>query len=306
MNESENISTELLQQWLEARQAVSGVSESTINAYRRDVSGFLEFLAEYRGETLGLNAMRDVDLRDLRAWMAHERRRGISPRSLARELSAVKNFFRWLAVREGIEPTAVLSVRAPKFEKGLPRPLSAKAARDVIDFTGNSGTEKWVAARDAAVISLLYGCGLRISEALSMKRSDAPLPDIIRIRGKGEKERIVPVIAAARNAVDHYLGLCPYVQDPGSPLFVGKRGGALNQRIVRRTMECARASLGLPASATPHALRHSFATHLLEASGDLRAIQELLGHSSLSTTQHYTAVEQTHLINVYNRSHPRA
>ena len=306
MSESESSFAELLQSWIESREAVSGVSQSTVRSYRHDVAGFLGFLIEYRGGALDIEAIKDVGLRDMRAWMARERGRGISPRSLARELSAVKNFYRWLAIREGIEPTAVLSVRVPRFQKSLPRPLSVEAAHEVIGFVGKSEGERWVAARDMAVILLLYGCGLRISETLGLRRSDAPLADVIKICGKGGKERIVPVISVVRNAVDSYLDLCPFSLGPGSSLFVGKRGGALNQRIVRRVMKNARSGLGLPSSATPHALRHSFATHLLEASGDLRAIQELLGHSSLSTTQNYTAVEQTQLIDMYNRAHPRA
>ena len=242
----------------------------------------------------------------MRAWMAHERGRGVGARSLARALSAVKSFYRWLSDREGFEATAVLSARAPKFQKKLPRPLAPDAARAMIDTVELQAREPWVAARDTAVITLLYGCGLRISEALSLTCDDAPLPPTLVIRGKGGKERIVPVIDPARSAVDAYLAACPFPADAGAPLFRGVRGGALSPRAVQKVMERARLQLGLPATATPHALRHSFATHLLGAGGDLRAIQELLGHASLSTTQAYTAVDTARLMEVYDRAHPRS
>jgi integrase/recombinase XerC len=238
--------------------------------------------------------------------MASERARGVGARSLARQLSAVKTFYRWLSEREGFEPTAVLSTRSPKFTKKLPRPLAEGAATAMIETVELQSTEGWIAARDQAVVTLLYGCGLRISEALGLTQADAPLPPVMRIMGKGGKERIVPVMDAARAAVDAYLDLAPHLPDPAAPLFRGARGGPLNPRMVQKVMEKARMQLGLPATATPHAMRHSFATHLLTAGGDLRAIQELLGHASLSTTQAYTAVDTAHLMDVYNRTHPKA
>jgi integrase/recombinase XerC len=238
--------------------------------------------------------------------MARTRAGGLSPRSLARKLSAVKSFYRWLAEREGFEPTAVLSTRAPKFTKKLPRPLAQDAARAVLDTVELQSETPWVAARDVAVVTLLYGCGLRISEALGLRGQDAPLPQVLRILGKGNKERLVPVLPAARAAVDRYLELCPWPQETDLPLFRGVRGGALNPRMIQGVMARTRMQLGLPSTATPHALRHSFATHLLEAGGDLRAIQELLGHASLSTTQAYTAVDTSHLMEVYQRAHPKA
>ena len=200
----------------------------------------------------------------------------------------------------------MLSTRAPKFTKKLPRPLAQDAARAMIDTVEMQSTSDWVAARDVAVVTLLYGCGLRISEALSLKGTDAPLPETLRIVGKGDKERIVPVLPAAQAAVDRYLRLCPHPQSPDAPLFRGVRGGALNPRAIQGVMAKARMQLGLPATATPHAMRHSFATHLLSAGGDLRSIQELLGHASLSTTQTYTAVDTARLMEVYNRAHPKA
>ncbi|MEX5598838.1 tyrosine recombinase XerC [Pseudophaeobacter sp. C1-32P7] len=295
-----------LQHWLEGLAALGSASANTITAYQGDVTSFLAFMTSHTGGPQGLGALAQISTADMRAWMASERSAGTGSRSLARKLSSVKSFYRWLATREGFEPTAVLAVRAPKFQKKLPRPLAQDAARAVIETVELQSTSDWVAARDVAVVTLLYGCGLRISEALSLTGGDAPLPQVLRIKGKGEKERVVPVIAAARDAVDRYLDLCPHPQMQDAPLFRGQRGGALNPRQIQGVMARTRAQLGLPASATPHALRHSFATHLLEAGGDLRAIQELLGHASLSTTQAYTAVDTAHLMEVYNRAHPKA
>ncbi|OIP83503.1 MAG: recombinase XerC, partial [Rhodobacterales bacterium CG2_30_65_12] len=207
---------------------------------------------------------------------------------------------------DGFDATPVLATRSPKFSKKLPRPISAEAAREVIATAGTQAADGWIGARDAAVVTLLYGCGLRISEALGLKGKHAPLADVLRIIGKGGKERLVPVLPAAGAAVDAYLALCPYPREANAALFRGARGGALNPRLVQKAMERARLQLGLPATATPHALRHSFATHLLNAGGDLRAIQELLGHASLSTTQAYTAVDTTRLMEIYEAAHPRA
>ncbi|MBE0414299.1 tyrosine recombinase XerC [Yoonia sp.] len=298
--------TNALRLWLDHQRALAGAADNTRKAYQTDVLGFLSFMTQHNDDTLGLGPIAAVTVRDMRAWMAHERKRGVGARSLARSLSAVKSFYRWLAAREGFEATAVLSTRAPRFQRKLPRPLAEDAASAMIDAVDLQARTPWVAARDSAVVTLLYGCGLRISEALSLTGADAPLPAILRIRGKGDKERIVPVIDAARSAVDHYLTLCPYPSAAGAPLFRAVRGGALAPRAVQKAMEQARLQLGLPATATPHALRHSFATHLLAAGGDLRSIQELLGHASLSTTQAYTAVDAARLMEVYDKAHPRA
>jgi integrase/recombinase XerC len=243
---------------------------------------------------------------DLRAFMAHERARGLGPRSLARALSAVKGFTGWLAEREGIDATAVLSARGPKYRRSLPRPLTEEGARDMIGRVETQAREDWIAARDAAVVTLLYGCGLRISEALGLTGAANPLPEVLRITGKGGKTRLVPVIPVARAAVARYAALVPFDLAPAEPLFRGARGGALNPRLIARAMESARMQLGLPATATPHAMRHSFATHLLSAGGDLRTIQQLLGHASLSTTQAYTAVDTARIMDVYEKAHPRA
>jgi integrase/recombinase XerC len=296
---------DLMEHWLTHVTAIRGHAEKTANAYRRDLSGYLGFLTHHLGGNLGKTALSKITITDMRAWMAFERRRGVSARSLARSLSAVKSFYRWLSETEGLEVTSVLATRAPKFKAGLPRPVASTEAKSLIETAALQSTDPWVGARDIAILTLLYGCGLRISEALDLNFGQAPLPEVLKIRGKGNKERIIPVIPAARTAVADYLRLCPYTQDPDSPLFLGVRGKRLNPRQVQKLMEQIRMQLGLPASATPHALRHSFATHLLEAGGDLRSIQELLGHASLSTTQHYTAVDQARLMEVYKNAHPK-
>ncbi|MCK0168014.1 tyrosine recombinase XerC [Jannaschia sp. S6380] len=290
--------------WLDRLRGVEGAAANTVSAYGRDVAAILAFMAAHRGGPMGLAEIGRITTSDLRAWMAGERRRGNGPRSVARRLSALKSFIRWLSEREGFDPTAVLSARAPRFRKPLPRPLPRAAAQDLIATVGALHPTSWIAARDLAVVTLLYGCGLRISEGLSLTGRDAPLCDTLRIRGKGGKVRLVPVLPVAREAVDRYLSLCPHAVEPDAPLFRGARGGALNPRLIAGVMARARMQLGLPATATPHAMRHSFATHLLEAGGDLRAIQELLGHASLSTTQAYTAVDTVHLMETYARAHP--
>ncbi len=295
-----------LETWLTHQRALKGVAENTITAYQGDVTGFLAFMTLHKGGAQGLAPLSQISISDMRSWMAHTRGPAVGPRSMARKLSAVKAFYRWLAEREGFEPTAVLSTRAPKFTKKLPRPLAVDAAHALIECVEIQSDRPWVAARDVAVLTLLWGCGLRISEALSLQGRDAPLAEMLHMKGKGGKERVVPVLPAARDAVDAYLRLCPHPKADDIPLFRAIRGGALGQRAIAKVMADARMQLGLPATATPHAMRHSFATHLLDAGGDLRAIQELLGHASLSTTQAYTAVDTARLMDVYNKAHPKA
>lgn len=292
--------------WLRHLRALDGAAEKTVTAYARDVTGYLAFLAVHRGGAEGVAALTTLPASDLRAWMAQERARGVSARSLARSLSAVKNFTRWLADRDGQDATTILSARGPKYRRKLPRPLSEDGARAMIDSVGDQAREDWVAARDRAVVTLLYGCGLRISEALGLTGAEKVLPEVLRITGKGGKTRLVPVLPVARAAVEDYVRLCPFDLEAEGALFRGARGGPLNARLIALVMERTRMQLGLPATATPHALRHSFATHLLSAGGDLRAIQELLGHASLSTTQAYTAVDAARLMEVYEKAHPRA
>ncbi len=295
-----------LARWLIHLHALDGAAANTITAYGRDVAGYLHFLAAHHGDTTGTRSLVTLQPADLRAWMASERGRGVSARSLARALSAVKGFTAWLADREGADATTVLATRGPKYRRKLPRPLTVDGARDMIDTVGEQAREDWIAARDTAVVTLLYGCGLRISEAMALTGAAHPLPDVLRIRGKGGKERLVPVLPVTRDAVATYVRLCPHDLSRDASLFRGARGGPLNSRLIALVMEKSRMQLGLPATATPHAMRHSFATHLLSAGGDLRAIQELLGHASLSTTQAYTAVDAARLMDVYARAHPRA
>jgi integrase/recombinase XerC len=295
-----------LAQWLQQLQALEGAATNTIEAYRRDVARYLKFLSAHRGGADGLAGIATTSQTDLRAWMAEERKRGLSARSLARALSAVKGFTAWAADRIGADATTVLSARGPKVRRKLPRPLSEDGAATLLDDIGSDAREDWVAARDTAIVTLLYGLGLRISEALSLTGADHPLPETLRINGKGGKTRLVPVVPVAARAVKDYVTLCPHDLGPDEPLFRGARGGPVNPRLIQGAMERARLRLGLPATATPHALRHSFATHLLSAGGDLRAIQELLGHASLSTTQGYTAVDAARLMEVYEKAHPRA
>ncbi len=292
--------------WLDHQRALQDAAQNTLDAYRADMAGFLGFLTAHHGQPPDLTALAGIELRDMRAWMAAERGSGASARTLARKLSAVKSFYRWLAARDGFDATAVLSTRSPRFAAKLPRPMARDAAAGMIETAGTQAKKDWIGARDVAVLTLLYGCGLRISEALGLTGADAPLPEVLRITGKGGRERLVPVLPVAREAVARYMRLCPFELAPKAPLFRGARGGALNPRMVQKAVEQARLALGLPASATPHAFRHSFATHLLDAGGDLRTIQELLGHASLSTTQAYTAVDTARLMQVYQKAHPRA
>lgn len=296
----------LLEDWLAQLGAVRGASEKTLIAYRRDVAGYLGFLAGHWGGPAGSAALARVSTSDVRAWMAHERGRGLSARSVARALSAVRSFHAWLAEARGLIAPAVTATRGPRVKPRLPRPVAPDAAKALIATVEAQSLEPWVAARDAAVVTLLYGCGLRISEALSLRQGAAPLGDMLRIRGKGKRERLVPVLPVAAAAVEAYRRLMPFPPDPAAPLFRGVRGGPLNPRHVQQMMANARMQLGLPATATPHALRHSFATHLLEAGGDLRTIQELLGHATLATTQVYTGVDQARLMEVYAAAHPKA
>jgi integrase/recombinase XerC len=295
-----------LADWLAHMRAMKGAAAHTLAAYGRDVRGFLVFLADYHGAPVTPAQVVSLPARDLRAWMAAQRARGLSARSVARAMSAVRGFAGWLADRQGLEATDILSARPPRYRRNLPRPLTEPDARRMLATVGDAAAEDWIAARDTAVVTLLYAGGLRISEALGLTGASHPLPDMLRITGKGGKERLVPVLPAARAAVARYAALCPFDLPPDGPLFRGAKGGALNPRLVALAMERTRAALGLPASATPHAMRHSFATHLLSAGGDLRAIQELLGHASLSTTQGYTAVDAARLMDSYAAAHPRA
>ncbi len=293
--------------WLSHMTYNRDASNATITAYRRDLDQFHAFLARHVGYPPALADLAALDLKTFRAFMAARRREGLNSRSLARTLSALRSFFRWMEAEELITGRAVMRVQIPKVPHSVPKPLTVDRAKAVMDL-GMAAELDWVAARDTAVLLLLYGSGLRISEALGIKVKDAPVPgrDVLRIVGKGGKERLVPVLPVNQQAVASYLKLCPYPLDRDDPMFLGAKGGPLSPRIIQLLMERMRGALGLPATATPHALRHSFATHLLSAGADLRQIQELLGHASLSTTQVYTEVDRDRLLAVYDQAHPRA
>jgi integrase/recombinase XerC len=281
------------------------LAAKSVAAYGRDAEQFLRFLAVHLGGGPKLADLRDLSTTDIRAFMASRRNDGAGSRTLARGIAGIRSLIGFLE-KEGLANGAALrAIRPPRQTRTLPKPLSAPAALDVVDAENALDGEPWIGARNAAILALLYGSGLRISEALSLRRSDAPL-SLLRVRGKGNKERVVPVLPAVAAAIADYLRQCPYATDGDGPLFVGARGGPLNPRIVQRAMAKLRGALGLPATATPHALRHSFATHLLANGGDLRAIQELLGHASLSTTQMYTGVDAERLVAAYEKAHPRA
>jgi integrase/recombinase XerC len=296
----------LVDDWLGVKSALEGSSSNTLVAYRRDVLDFLSFLTIHSGNKNGASQLDSIDQVSMRSWIAENRRSGKTSRSIARQLSSVKSFYKWFAKRRGIDPTMVLITKAPKFQKKLPRALSKEAAKEIsqsIDLTDN---EPWVIARDTAVILLLYGCGLRISEALSLKYSEMPLTDTLKIHGKGNKFRIIPILQIAREAVENYLNTLPFTLNGNDNIFRGVRGGSLNPRSIQLVMKLIREKLGIASNATPHSLRHSFATHLLTSGADLRSIQELLGHSSLSTTQIYTSVDSSRLMDVYSKTHPKA
>jgi len=287
------------------------MSAKTVESYARDVRQFLAFMAEHFGGRLTLAMLVRASPRDVRAFMAARRADGISGRSLTRNLAGARSFAKFIERTGNGRLAALGAVRAPKIAKTLPKPLPVAEAKRVPDTSLRAGDERepWILARDAAVLALLYGSGLRISEALGLKRKDAPEPgkaDAVTVIGKGNKTRMVPVLPSVAQAVADYLQLCPYRLPPGSPLFVGAKGGPLSPRIIQLAMAQLRGALGLPDTATPHALRHSFATHLLARGGDLRSIQELLGHASLSTTQVYTKVDADRLLEVYRNAHPRA
>ncbi|MCO6362321.1 tyrosine recombinase XerC [Paracoccus sp. 08] len=293
-----------LHRWLETEAAARDRSDHTVTAYRADLVAFLQFIAAHWGEPVPPAALARLRQADMRAFAASERGRGLGARSLARRMSGVRSFLRWISDREGLDLSAALSTRSPKYSRSLPRPLTPLQAQDTLDRVADHATP-WVGARDLAVLTLLWGSGLRISEALALEGTDWPFPEGLIIRGKGGRERQVPVLPVARDAIAAYLRLCPWGHRTDAPLFRGIRGGRLTASAVEGAMRQARAAIGLPASATPHALRHSFATHLLSAGGDLRTIQELLGHASLSTTQVYTGVDDARLMAVYRAAHPR-
>jgi integrase/recombinase XerC len=293
--------------WLAHLCHERAAAQKTCEAYARDVRQFFDFLEGHLGHVPCLADLERIDAKTVRSFLAARRRSGAVSRSLARTLSALRQFFRWLEAQGLVENRAVLQISSPKVPHSVPKPLTVEKAAGVVD-AGPGADLDWVLARDAAVLLLLYGAGLRIAEALSITTKDAPVGnrEVLRIKGKGGKERVVPVLPVIRTAVERYIDLCPYPLEPDEALFRGAKGGPLSPRLIQLAMERLRGALGLPPTATPHALRHSFATHLLSAGADLRQIQELLGHASLSTTQTYTEVDRERLLAVYDAAHPRS
>ncbi len=281
-------------------------SDHTLAAYSRDLAAFCDFLTDHLGGAPTLAGLDALTAADFRSFLARRLSQGIGHSSLARAMSTLRNFFRFLEKSGRASNATIKAVRAPRPKAPIPKPVSATDAFDIIGAAAKLSETPWIARRDVAVFTLLYGCGLRIDEALSLNIADIPDSDAMVVTGKGNKQRIVPVLPVVRQSIADYLDACPYGAKEERPLFVGARGARLNAGVVQRQMRRLRAQLGLADTATPHALRHSFATHLLGAGGDLRTIQELLGHASLSTTQRYTQVDSDHLIRVYEESHPRA
>ena len=296
--------------WREWLSVERRASPHTLRAYAGDVASFLKFLAAHQGQVLSLNRLGDASLADFRAYLAGRAAGGTAAGSRARALSGVRSLFRFLDREGTLHNPAIDQIRNPKRPKRLPRPLTAEQALSVVDAAadpGPSASADWIGRRDQALFALLYGCGLRLSEALSLTPGDLPPPGApLTVTGKGRKQRIVPLLETVRAALDDYRQACPYPLSADRPMFRGARGALLNPGVAERQLRRLRGALGLPDTATPHALRHSFATHLLAGGGDLRAIQDLLGHASPSTTQQYLGVEDAALLDVYRRSHPRA
>lgn len=296
----------LLAAWLEHLRSVRRLSDHTVQAYQRDVSHFLGFLTHHLGAYPQMSTLHALQARELRSWLAAKAREGANPSSMARALSAVKHWFRYLARHTGQTNASVLHLRGPKRKAPLPKALSAPDALQAVERIGNLQVQDWLAKRDCAIVLLLYGCGLRIAEALQLRAQDIQSTTSLRILGKGNKERIVPLLPVVAQAIEEYRRACPYPLSEQTPLFLGQRGKTVDPAIIQRQIRKLRAQLGLPSSTTPHALRHSFATQLLGAGADLRAIQELLGHASLSTTQRYTHIDAKRLHDAYTSAHPRA
>ncbi len=300
--------SDLLAAWLAVLRDQRRLSANTLAAYARDVQAFFDHITAHRGEALTLGLLMDLQARDFRAYLAARRRgpRPLSSRSLARALSSIRGFYGYLLQHHGLVNDQLALIEGPRTGRSAPRPLSSKAAGEVLALSAKaSNAAPWLAARDCALLTMLYGAGLRLGEALSLTGADLPLGEVLRITGKGGKTRLVPVLPVIAETVQHYVRLCPYAIGPQDALFRGARGGAMGPRAAQKLMQSLRTRLGLPDGATPHALRHSFATHLLAGGGDLRAVQELLGHASLSSTQIYADVDAASLLRVYDQAHPK-
>jgi integrase/recombinase XerC len=294
--------------WQDYLRFEKRLSDKTLEAYQRDVRQFFQHFTGYLGNPVAIEDISKLKPVDLRGFLARRRSGGAQARTLARSLSGIRSFIRFLE-RQGLAESAGLNAtRAPKLPRKLPKPMSESSAVKVTQSAEQMAEEPWIAARDAACMALMYGCGLRIGETLALRPEQFAAKDstILRIRGKGNKLRIVPLLPFVRQCVEDYIKYCPYVLEENESLFRGAKGGSLNAAIIQKQMRKLRGALGLPQNATPHSLRHSFATHLLAEGGDLRSIQELLGHASLSTTQMYTGVDTAKLLEIYDANHPRS
>ncbi|KEG22064.1 hypothetical protein H704_00082 [Bartonella bacilliformis Peru38] len=296
------------QSWLESLLHIHRMATRTVEAYERDTRQFLFFLCQHLGRKPTYHDLADLQVADLRSYMAYRRKQMVSTRSLSRNMASMRSFFNYLSRENLVDVPAAKLVRTPKYAKSLPKTLTMKAALTIVKQGNQQEDEPWIAARNAAVLTLLYGCGMRISEALALTPKQFSDPNVtsLSIVGKGGKTRLIPLIKAVYESVETYLKCCPYPLGDNQPMFRGARGGPLQPAIIQRAVQNLRASLGLPKTATPHALRHSFATHLLSRGGNLRIIQELLGHASLSTTQVYTEIDSDRLLDIYQKAHPRA
>ena len=292
--------------WLNYLSNIKKLSQNSVVSYKNDLSKFFIFFQDYIEKNIGLKEIERIKISEFRSFLTYRRNSEISSNSIARNISALKSFFRFLIKNNKIKESSVFNLKSPKLKKSLPRPINVDLAIQVIKQAEEIEDEKWIGLRNKAILILLYGCGLRISEALSLNYDDVQNEDHILIKGKGEKERIVPMMPYIKKGIENYLEACPKEIISGEALFIGKRFSRLSPRIIQYALEKIRTALSLPETATPHALRHSFATHLLDSGGDLRTIQELLGHSSLSTTQKYTKVETSKLLDIYKKSHPLA
>ena len=292
--------------WLGNLKEVRNLSDNTLISYKHDVKSFLEFINTHTGSEISIKYLNDMKISDFRSFLSYLRNKDISSTSIARIISSLKSFFNYLLNINLIESTVIQSLRTPKQKKSLPRPISSELAIETIKHAQDMEKEKWIGMRNKSILMLLYGCGLRISEALNLNFEDINENDYLIIKGKGNKERMVPLMDYVKNDIENYIDECPKNFMKDDPLFVGKRLDRLSPRIIQYVLEKIRHNLSLPETATPHALRHSFATHLLDSGGDLRTIQELLGHSSLSTTQKYTKVETEKLYDAYSKTHPLA
>lgn len=297
---------EAIHKWQVWLRSEKNVSPHTFRAYNSDIGQFVTFLADHNDTSISINHLSATSLTDFRSWLSRKAMDGLSSASRARSLSGVKNFLTWLDKQGIMHNPALKSVRAPKLPRKLPRPMDLTQINRLLEDKTAAATSDWITARDYALFMLLYGCGLRISEALQLNLSDLPREGFLIVMGKGRKERQVPVLAIVETVLRQYRALCPYSEEPSRPLFMSEKGKRLNQGIAQKAMRDVRGVLGLPETATPHALRHSFATHLLQNGANLREIQELLGHASLSTTQRYTDVNAEEMLKIYNQFHPRS